>query len=160
MVLPFTLILCVFIVLNIISAAFKSILNQFRCSLEPKNFLRGPSGVSEHPQTPQLRWRSLHSLFCRLYSLLGSCVIVAYRAPNWRKPATHKHFFQNKPVLRMSEEIRCITNEEKRPEMNGKMMTPTFFQLYTVYLKKLGQFFSILYSLCIALLQVINILRS
>ena len=60
----------------------------------------------------------------------------------------------------MSEEIRCITNEEKRPEMNGKMMTPTFFQLYTVYLKKLGQFFSILYSLYIALLQVINILRS
>ena len=45
----------------------------------------------------------------------------------------------------MNEEIRCITNEGKRPRMNGKM-TPTFFQLYTLY-KKLGQFFSILCSL-------------
>ena len=47
--------------------------------------------------------------------------------------------------------------KEKRPGMNGKMMTPTFFDLYTVYIKKLGQLFSILYSLYIVLLQVINI---
>ena len=31
--------------------------------------------------------------------------------------------------------------KEKWPEMNGKMMTLTFFQLYTVCLKKSGQFF-------------------
>ena len=30
---------------------------------------------------------------------------------------------------------------EKQPGMNGKMMTPTFFKLYTVYIKKLGHFF-------------------
>ena len=82
--------LCVFIVLNsnylcCIQIYFKPIQMLFK----PKNFLRGPGVVSEHPQTPQLGWLSLHSLFCRLYSLLGSCVIVAYRAPDWRKPATH-----------------------------------------------------------------------
>ena len=42
----------------------------------------------------------------------------------------------------MNEEIRCITNEKKWPRMNEKMMTLTFFELYTVYIKKLGQFFS------------------
>ena len=77
----------------IISATFKCILSQFRCSLEPKRFFRGTAGVSDYPQTPRLCWPLLHSLFCRLYSLLGSCVIVAHRAPDWRKPATHKHFF-------------------------------------------------------------------
>ena len=46
---------------------------------------------------------------------------------------------------------------EKQPGMNGKMMTPNFFKLYTVYIKKLGHFFSILYSLYIVLLQVISI---
>ena len=30
---------------------------------------------------------------------------------------------------------------EKRPEMNGTMMTLTFFELYIVYIKKLEQFF-------------------
>ena len=30
---------------------------------------------------------------------------------------------------------------EKQSGMNGKMMTTTFFELYTVYIKKLGQFF-------------------
>ena len=99
-VLPFTLILCMFIVFNIILDAFKSILSQFRCSLEPVNFVMAPAGVSEHTQTPQLCWHLLHSLFCQLYSLLGSCVIVAYRAPNWRKPATHKHFFSKQTCLK------------------------------------------------------------
>ena len=46
---------------------------------------------------------------------------------------------------------------EKQPGMNGKMMTPTFFKLYTMYIKKLRHFFSILYSLYIVLLQVISI---
>ena len=60
----------------------------------------------------------------------------------------------------MNEGIYCITNKEKRPGMNGKMMTQIFFELYAVYIKKLGQFFSILYSLYIVLLQLINILKS
>ena len=30
---------------------------------------------------------------------------------------------------------------KKLPGMNGKIMTPTFFELFTVYIKKLGQFF-------------------
>ena len=42
---------------------------------------------------------------------------------------------------------------EKWPGMNQKMMTPTFFELYTVFIKELGQFFSILYLLYIVLLQ-------
>ena len=50
--------------------------------------------------------------------------------------------------------------KEKQPGMNGKMATPTFFELYIVYIKKIGQFFSILYSLYIVLLQIINILKS
>ena len=36
----------------------------------------------------------------------------------------------------------ALLTKEKRPRMNEKMMTPTFFELYTVYIKKLGQFFS------------------
>ena len=32
--------------------------------------------------------------------------------------------------------------KEKWLRMNEKIMTPTFFELYTVYIKKLGQFFS------------------
>ena len=30
--------------------------------------------------------------------------------------------------------------KEKRPEMNGKMITPTLFKLYKMYIKKLGHF--------------------
>ena len=37
----------------------------------------------------------------------------------------------------MNEEIHFITNEGKWPGMNSKMMTPTFFKLYTVYIKKI-----------------------
>ena len=54
----------------IISATFKSILSQSRCSLEPKIFLRD----SEWPQTPQLHWWSLCLLFCWICLLLGSCL--------------------------------------------------------------------------------------
>ena len=35
----------------------------------------------------------------------------------------------------------ALLMKEKRPGMNGKMMTLTFFELYTVYIKKLEQFF-------------------
>ena len=44
----------------------------------------------------------------------------------------------------MNEEICCITNKGKRKKwlwMNGKMMTLTIFELYIVYVKKLGEFF-------------------
>ena len=140
---------------------FKSILSQFRCSWEPKDFLRGPAGVSEYPQTPQLCWRLLHSLFFQLYSLLGSCVIVAYRAPDWRKVATDKHFFFKTNLFKeWMKKFVALLMREKWPEMNGKMMTPTFFELYTVYIKKGGQFFPILYLLYVVLLQVINIFKS
>ena len=36
----------------------------------------------------------------------------------------------------------ALLMREKWPRMNEKMMTPTFFEIYTVYIKKLGQFFS------------------
>ena len=36
----------------------------------------------------------------------------------------------------------ALLTREKWPRMNEKMMTPTFFEIYTVYIKKLGQFFS------------------
>ena len=75
------------------------------------------------------------------------------------------HLFKKLDFLSNSLEIRmkkfvALLMREKQPGMNGKMMTPTFFELYTVYIKKLGQFFSILYSLYIVLLQVINISKS
>ena len=37
--------------------------------------------------------------------------------------------------------------KENRPGMNGKMMTPTFFELYTVHIKKLRQFFHTLLAI-------------
>ena len=37
--------------------------------------------------------------------------------------------------------IVALLMREKWPRMNGKMMIPTFFELYTVYIKKLEQFF-------------------
>ena len=46
--------------------------------------------------------------------------------------------------------------KEKQPAMNGKIMTPTFFELYTVYIKKISKIFFHLY---IVLLQDINILQ-
>ena len=36
----------------------------------------------------------------------------------------------------------ALPTKEKWPRMNEKMMTPTFFKLYRVYIKKIGQFFS------------------
>ena len=51
----------------------------------------------------------------------------------------------------------ALLTKEKQPRMNGKMLALAFFELYTVYIKKLGQSFFILYIL---LLQVIYILTS
>ena len=60
----------------------------------------------------------------------------------------------------MNEEIRCITNEGKTAKNEWKNDDSNFLRaLYSVS-KKLGQFFSVLCSLCIVLLQVINILKS
>ena len=61
-----------------------------------------------------------------------------------------------------NEEICCITNKGK-VDKNEWEMTLTFFELYTVYMKKLGQCFFHTYSLtCLnkdisVLLKVINI---
>ena len=53
----------------------------------------------------------------------------------------------------MNEGISCLTNKgkkEKRLLMNGKMMTLTFFKLYTVYIKEEGQLLSHIYfSTCL-----------
>ena len=84
----------------ITSAAFRSILSKSRCSLQPKKFSQGtllpktPAGFSEHFQTPQLHWHSLRSFFCWLYSLLGSCLVFAFKEPDWRKQATHSIFLK------------------------------------------------------------------
>ena len=58
----------------------------------------------------------------------------------------------------MNEEIHCIINEGKTAR-NGWENDDFLRALYSAY-KKLGQFFSILYSLYIVLLQVINIFKS
>ena len=47
----------------------------------------------------------------------------------------------------MNEEILCITNEGEAAWNEWENDDSDFFELYTVYIKKLGQFFSILYSL-------------
>ena len=36
----------------------------------------------------------------------------------------------------------ALLTKEKWSRMNEKMMTPTFFKIYKVYIKKLRQFFS------------------
>ena len=105
-------------------------------------------GVLEHPQISQLCWCSLYSIFHRLYSLLGSCVIVAYRAPNWRKPATCKHFFFKTSLFEeWIQKFVALLTKEKWQRMNREMLTPTFFELYTVYIENLDNSFCILYLL-------------
>ena len=58
------------------------------------------------------------------------------------------------------KKLVALLMKEKRSGANEKMMTATFFELYIVYIKKVGQFIFILYLLYIVLLQVINILES
>ena len=71
-------------------------------------------------------------------------------------------FFQNKPVYRMNEEIQSIFNKWKTAMNAWEVMTPTFFELYTVYTKHTGQFFFHTYSLTYSnkdlsvLLKVVN----
>ena len=47
---------------------------------------------------------------------------------------------------------KFVLMRKKLPGMNGKIMTPTFFELFTVYIKKL---LAIHYLLYIVLLQVV-----
>ena len=59
----------------------------------------------------------------------------------------------------MKKFVALLTNQKKL-WMNGNMMTFTFFELYIVYINKLGQIFSHTYSLnndASVLLKVINI---
>ena len=128
-------------------------------------FLETPAWFfSERCQILQLRWCSLSSLFRRLYSLLGSCLILAYRATDWRKPATREHFFLKKRSLfkQWMEKFVALLAKRKWPRMNAKI-TPTFFQRYTLYIKNEVGSFSIVYSLtslnknASVLSQVINI---
>ena len=37
----------------------------------------------------------------------------------------------------MTEKICCVTNKGKRLRINRKMVTLTYFKLYTVYIKSL-----------------------
>ena len=61
----------------------------------------------------------------------------------------------------MNEEICCITNEGKTARNEWENDDSNFlWALYSVYKKKSGQFVSLLYSLYIILLQVLNILKS
>ena len=75
------------------------------------------------------------------------------------RPVALAFFFKKKPV-EINKEIRCITNRGKKPRMNGKIITLTFFELYTVYIKNWDNSFFHTYSLtCLkeVLLKVINI---
>ena len=47
----------------------------------------------------------------------------------------------------MNEENCCIILKGKMPRINEKMMILAFFKLYSVYIKRLGQFFFHTYSL-------------
>ena len=66
----------------------------------------------------------------------------------------------------MNEEIICKGKSEKQPWMNEKMICSNDDELYTVYIKILGQFFFDTYLLiCLkkdtsVLLKVINIWAS
>ena len=58
-------------------------------------------------------------LFSPVYKHLKGMFV--YRAPYLRKPAAlEQFFFQKKPVERMNEEIRCVTNEGKTIKNVGK----------------------------------------
>ena len=66
----------------------------------------------------------------------------------------------------MNETICCITSKWKTVNNEWEMMTVTFFKLYTVYNKKIGQFFFHTYFLTglkkdtSVLLNVLNIWTS
>ena len=39
------------------------------------------------------------------------------------------------------KKLCCITNKAKTAKNEGEMMILTFFELYTVYIKRFGEFF-------------------
>ena len=66
----------------------------------------------------------------------------------------HNHFFFKRNMFKeRMKKFVALLMKEKQPGMNGKVMTLTFFEFCTVYIKKLGQFFSMLYLVYIVLLQ-------
>ena len=50
-------------------------------------------------------------------------------------------FFKTNLFKERMKKFVALLMKEKRPGMNGKMMTANFFELYSVHIKKLGQFF-------------------
>ena len=50
-------------------------------------------------------------------------------------------FFKANLFKELMKKFVTLLMREKRPGINGKIMAPTFFELYTVYIKNLGQFF-------------------
>ena len=58
----------------------------------------------------------LCSLYSRLSSLLGSCLIFAFRASDWGKPATQKHFLQKRSLLKewMNQFVALLTKEKRQ----------------------------------------------
>ena len=51
------------------------------------------------------------------------------------KPAMHKHFFFKTNLFKeWMKKFVALLMREKWPGMNGEIMTPTFFKLYTAYI--------------------------
>ena len=78
----------------------------------------------------------------------------------WRKPAMHKQFFFSKQTCL---NICCITNKGKTAKNEWENDTLALFDLYTMYIKNLRQYFFCIYLLtCLnkdvsIVLKVINI---
>ena len=110
-----------------ISATLKSTLNQSRCYLEPKNFLRVHClllGSQNSPRPPDpLMLATLTFPWIIFTPRIMSD--FAYKAPNWRKPATHMHFFRKKTILFkewMKKSVALLT-KKKWQKMNRRKMT-------------------------------------
>ena len=72
---------------------------------------------------------------------------VAYRAPDSRKPAMHKHFF-SKQICLKNEEIHCITNEGKMMRNEWENDDSNFLRaLHSVYKKIRTIFFHTLLAI-------------
>ena len=45
-----------------------------------------------------------------------------------------KHFLKTNLFKEQMKKIAVLLKKEKQPRMNGKMIIPTFFQLYTLHI--------------------------
>ena len=104
----------------IISATFKSILSQSRCSLEPKRFLRvlcplkSPAGVPEHPPRPFCSIDACYAHFSANYIHSWHKVWYLHVGhPIEENQQCVSIIYKNKPVQRMIEDIPWITKEGK-----------------------------------------------